>query len=280
MSNPLDTLEASIAELRRAIRDASAAGNAERAAELRAQLRRTERAWDALVDTEPPPDLPAAHSMGAEPIVREQLSLPAREQAYRVLMLLRAPAAPKLIASVHGAFFPEELATSKLSSLRRDEERSYRASPGNRPYYLCPALTHDLLAPARGLVTISTWPLEQRVVGPLSPRVDFLNGAIAIANAVQAAQSSDVGPTPAAMRLLWRFAANIPDAMAASSGVYGGKLDPTRVVDAARAELEIHESADRVTRAQSARRARKQLGAEQQLFGAPITQLRRTQPGS
>ncbi|XHM65369.1 hypothetical protein ACE6JH_00050 [Streptomyces nigra] len=51
-------------------------------------------------------------------------------------MLLGTPAAPKLIVGVHEAFFPGELSASKLSSLRRDEERSYRSSPGARPYYL------------------------------------------------------------------------------------------------------------------------------------------------
>ncbi|UWS69831.1 hypothetical protein [Streptomyces noursei] len=56
MSDPLDALEKSISTLRRAIRDASAAGDGERAGELRAQLRRAERAWDALIDTgEPAP---------------------------------------------------------------------------------------------------------------------------------------------------------------------------------------------------------------------------------
>ena len=109
--------------------------------------------------------------------------LPAREQVHQALTLLGAPAAPKLIAAVHAAFFAGQLAPSRLASLRRDEERSYRAAPGARPYYLCPALTSDLLSPARALLCVSTWPLEQRIIGPLSPRVDFLTAAIRIAEA-------------------------------------------------------------------------------------------------
>ncbi|MCZ0991832.1 hypothetical protein O1M54_51115 [Streptomyces diastatochromogenes] len=59
MSDPLDALEKSIGTLRRAIRDAAAAGDTERAGELRMQLRRAERAWDALVDAgEPAAALP------------------------------------------------------------------------------------------------------------------------------------------------------------------------------------------------------------------------------
>lgn len=58
MSDPLDALEKSISTLRRAIRDASAAGDTERAGELRMQLRRAERAWDALVDAGEPATAP------------------------------------------------------------------------------------------------------------------------------------------------------------------------------------------------------------------------------
>jgi hypothetical protein len=275
MSDPLDALEKSIGSLRRAIRDASAAGDTERAGELRAQLRRAERAWDALIDA----DEPAATPPRTEPAVvpaAQGAQLPAREHVHRALMLLGTPAAPKLIVGVHEAFFPGELSASKLSSLRRDEERSYRSSPGSRPYYLCPALAHDLLTPVRALITISTWALEQRVIGPLSPRVDFLTGAVRVAEAVHnSAQSTADGPGPAALRLLWRFAVNIPDAMAAAAFGHDATLDPQRVIDAAQAELDLHADADRATRAHSARRARKSLGDDQQLFGAPLAGVTR-----
>lgn len=279
MSDPLDVLEKSIAELRRAIRDAAAGGDTERAGELRTQLRRAERAWDALVDTDEPRAAPMVVEQAdtsPSPPIGQGAMLPAREHAHRALMLLQTPAAPKLIVGVHEAFFPGDLSASKLSSLRRDEERSYRAAPGARPYYLCPALTHDLLSPARALVTISTWTLELRIIGPLSPRADFLTGAIRIAEAVHAmAESPDSEPSPAALRLLWRFAVNIPGAMGADPAVGDGTPDPTQVIDAARAELEVHADTDHATRAESARRARKQLSDDQQLFGASLRDVRR-----
>jgi hypothetical protein len=279
MSDPLDVLERSIAELRRAIRDAAAAGDTERAVELRAQLRRTERAWDALVSADEPPAASVVIDQTDTPLgppVSHGAMLPAREHAHRALMLLQIPAAPKLIVGVHEAFFPGDLTASKLSSLRRDEERSYRAAPGARPYYLCPALTHDLLSPVRALVTISTWTLEQRIIGPKSPRVDFLNGAIRIAEAIQSmAASSDTEPSLVALRLLWRFAVNIPGAMRADPAIGEGTPDPNQVIDAARAELEVHADTDHTTRAESARRARKQLGDDQQLFGVSLRDVRR-----
>ncbi|WP_405835121.1 hypothetical protein [Streptomyces sp. NBC_01518] len=270
MSDPLDALEKSIGTLRRAIRDAAAAGNTERAGELRMQLRRAERAWDALLDTdEPVATTPRPVPEAAPAALGSQL--PAREHVHRALMLLRAPAAPKLIVGVHEAFFPGELSASKLSSLRRDEERSYRSSPGARPYYLCPALAHDLLTPVRALISISTWTLEQRVIGPLSPRVDFLTSAIGIAEAVRTATESTAdGPSPEALRLLWRFAVSIPDAMSKNASGHEGALDAQQVIGAALAELEVHTDADRATRVAAARRARKSLGDDEQLFGAPL----------
>ncbi|KND46644.1 MULTISPECIES: hypothetical protein [Streptomyces] len=277
MSDPLDALEKSISTLRRAIRDASAAGDTERAGELRMQLRRAERAWDALVGAGEPATAPPHPVPAAAPAARGS-QLPAREHVHRALMLLGTPAAPKLIVGVHEAFFPGELSASKLSSLRRDEERSYRSSPGARPYYLCPALAHDLLTPVRALITISTWTLDQRVIGPLSPRVDFLTGAIRIAEAVRtSAESTADGPGPQALRLLWRFAVNIPDALPRSVAGHEGAMDPQQVIDAAGAELDVHVDADRAARAEAARRARKSLKDDQQLFGAPaqgVTHLR------
>ncbi|EWC64449.1 hypothetical protein UO65_0056 [Actinokineospora spheciospongiae] len=272
MSDPLDVLEKSIADLRRAIRDASAVGDAERAGMLRAQLRRAERAWDTLIDVDPAPVAPAVEippRTGATGAL-----LPAREHVHRALTLLRAPAAPKLIVNVHEAFFSGELPPTKLSSLRRDEERSYRSAPGARPYYLCPALAHDLLAPARALLTLSTWPLERRIIGPLSPRVDFLGSAIRVGEAVLAATPSTDNAGHLATRLLRRFATNIPNALPHSHGsrAQSDPLDPERVIDAAHAELEVHLDADHRTRVESATRARKQLRDDEQLFG---TRLRR-----
>ena len=202
MQEPLDALENRIAELRRAIRSALAAGEQDRVRELRAELRKAERSWDALVT---PPDRPEEDRQGLASL------LPAREQVHQALTLLGVPAAPKLIGAVHSAFFTGQLAASRLASLRRDEERSYRSAPGARPYYLCPALTSDLLAPARALLCVSTWPLEQRIMGPLSPRADFLTAAIRTAEAARAL--SGTGPASlAAERLLRRFAMNIPGA--------------------------------------------------------------------
>lgn len=258
MEDALDALEHQIARLRQEVRRAAASRDPARVRELRAELRRAERAWDTLISPPDPDDQPEVSA----PV------LPVREQVHQALTLLGVPASPKLVGAVHEAFFGGTLNSSRLSSLRRDEERSYRSSPGARPYYLCPALTHDLLAPARGLVTVSTWPLEDRVVGPLSPRVHFLTAAISIADAVTALPAGG-GGTPSG-RLLRQFAVNIPRASASARD----PADPLLVRDAARAELAIHQESDRGTRNATAKRARKQLDDAERLFGTRLTAIR------
>jgi hypothetical protein len=268
MHEPLDALEVRISQLRRAMRTAKAAGESSAYDTLRAELQRTEAAWEVLVEPADPACAPPPFPRrGAAPAL-----LPAREQVHRTLMLLGVPAAPKLIVGAHDAFFPGDLPAAKLTSLRRDEERSYRGAPNARPYYLCPALTYDLLAPARALLTVSTWPLERRVVGPLSPRMDYLTCAINIAQAAAdlSASGESTHAHPVA-RLLWRFAANIPGAVARNpDSSYGGPaaVRPEVVLAAARAEARLHADADRAARAESAARARSQLSDARQLFGA------------
>ncbi|MBG0818852.1 hypothetical protein [Planomonospora sp. ID82291] len=274
MSEPLDALERRIAELRAEVRRAVKARDTSLARLLRADLRRAERAWDEAVVTEESAESgesggrgraegpgSAEGPEGAGPLPREAGAalMPIREQVHQALLLLGVPTAAKLVVAVNEAFFAGGLRSPQLSSLRRDEERSFRSDPYARPYYLCAALT-DRLSPARGLLAASTWPLEARVVGPLSPRVDFLTAATRIAEHL--ARLAE--PPPGAVRLLSRMAQNIPGAV---EGGFG-PVDPATVVGAARAELEVHLPADTAQRAEVAARAGDQLTDVERLFGA------------
>ncbi|MGC4959490.1 hypothetical protein ACLQ2P_40375 [Actinomadura citrea] len=255
-----DELETRIAELRAAVRRAMAAGDRARARELRSELRSTETAWDDAVLG----DTTGSGGRRDEDDGPRGL-LPVREQVHQALTLLGAPAAPKLIGSVYAAFFPGRIPGSRLTSLRRDEERSFRTAPYSRPYYLCAALTADLLAPARGLLTVSTWPLEQRIVGPLSPRTDFLTCALRLAE-----HAGRGTPSPDVQRLLWRFASNIPGAVTGTVGT----VDPAVLAEAARAELDVHRDPDRRRRESAAARARERLDDAERLFGTRLRALR------
>ncbi|HET6193243.1 MAG TPA: hypothetical protein VFE59_40285 [Trebonia sp.] len=279
MAETIEALERRIDELRVAVREAVLAGDPALASARRGELKRAEQSWeDALAAaTVPAATVPATVSASALPQVRpasgphalappEQAGslLPLREQVYEALSLLHVPAAPKLIATVHAAFFGSTFPTTTVTSLKRDEERSFRTSPFARPYYICAALSADYLSPSRGLLAVSTWPMERRVIGSLSPRVDFLTAAIRVADAIERI------PTPplTARRLLQRFAASIPGA----SGESRDQVDPGVVRRAADAELSVHSDADFRMRKEAAGRARKQLADAEQLFGARLQQ--------
>jgi hypothetical protein len=257
VAEPIEKLEQRIDQLRAEVRRAAIGGDRVRARTLRAELRQAEHAWEeALADIEE-----RAVPAEATPATLRQASslLPIREQVHQALTLLSVPAAPKMIVTVHDAFFGREILGARLTSLRRDEERSFAAAPFARPYYICSALTTDRLSAARGLLAVSTWPMDRRVIGPLSPRVDFLTAAIAVAEHV--ARIPD--PRPAVARLLWQFAANIPGA---AEGL--DALKPAAVARAAEVELEIHQEMDRYHRKAAGHRSRTQLSDVEQLFGS------------
>jgi len=284
VTDSVESLERRISQLRTAVREAVLAGATERASALRRDLRQAERDWEhALAEAATEAEAEAgaetvrAGDAGAGRPAQQEAAhapgslLPLREQVHEALSLLAVPAAPRLIATVHEAFFGGTFPTVRLTSLKRDEERSFRTAPFARPYYVCAALTADLLAPARGLLAVSTWPMERRVIGSLSPRVDFLTGAIRVAEAIERLPA----PVPAARRLLWRFAASIPGAADSTAST-----NPHEVMQAALAELAVHQVADQATRHAAARRARDQLDDAQQLFGTRIrlaAQARRAQ---
>ncbi|MCG5213735.1 hypothetical protein [Streptosporangium sp. KLBMP 9127] len=253
MSDPLDALERRIGELRGEVRRAVKARQSTLARSLRGELRKAELAWDDAVSAE--------HGDAPEPAGTPSL-LPVREQVHQALALLGVPTAARLVVAVHEAFFAGGLSAGRLTSLRRDEERSFRTAPFSRPYYLCAALT-DRLSPARGLLAVSTWPLEQRIVGPLSHRVDFLVSASRIAEHLGRLTRAGEDAPPGALRLLSRMAQNIPGAVERFGGA-----EPQTVIRAAAAELTVHLEADTAGRAGTAERAARQLGDVEQLFGA------------
>jgi hypothetical protein len=247
----LEALDESIVHLRQQVRRAAAAGERARVRRLRAELRAAERAWEEALD--PGLDL-------GEPDVP-----PVREAVHRALTLLGVPAAARLIVAVDEAFHGGSLRGERLIGLLGDEERAFRAAPDARPYRLCAALTADLLSPARGLIAVSTWPMEARVVGPLSARTGFLTAAIRVAERIIRLRGTGRDAAPAAYRLLTRMARNIPGAVEGY-----GPADPATVAAAARAELAVHEPADRALRSAAAARAMRRLGPAERLFGAGL----------
>ncbi|MET7639854.1 hypothetical protein [Streptomyces sp. NPDC005438] len=274
MHEHLDALEARMQQLQQDIRQARIEHDSARVRVLSEEIKRTLNAYNTLLGADDAPETP--RSRQGQPQARIEAGpggtgLPAREQVHQVLTLLTVPAAPKLISQVHEAFFSGPLNTGRLAAVRRDEERSFRSSPYARTYYICSALTSDLLAPVRALLALSTWPLEQRVVGPLSHRVHFLTAAIRLAEAAEARTGDPLQHEPT-RRLLLHYSRNIPGCPT------HGPLDLAALRQAAAVERDIHADDDADARAEAARRAQ-QLPDVEQLFGNTlrnVTGLRRT----
>ncbi|MFD8809927.1 hypothetical protein ACFV23_00100 [Streptomyces sp. NPDC059627] len=289
MSASLEELEQRLSHLRTELRGAVRARDKTETTRIRRALREAEAAWEHALETEAGPEAEALPPGGGAPTTptttgepRRQSrpvhgSIPVREQVHQALTLLGAPASPKLISSAYEAFFTEPLIAAKLASLRRDEERSFTAQGYARPYYICAALTHDRLVPARGLLALSTWPVERRIIGPLSPRTDFLTHAVGTAEQIRRLATAGHPAPDAAWRLLRRFALTIPGACDAAAP----EADPARVIAAARAEAAVHQQEDDQQRRAAAQRARSQLVDAQQLFGAaPLRDALRDASGS
>jgi len=193
-------------------------------------------------------------------------SIPLRDQVIRALRLAGRPSSTRLISDTTKSRWAEQVDTAKLSSLRRDEARSWRKSQElsgrlARDVYVVSALTYDRFTPVRGTVALSNWPTNLRLIAPLSPRVDMLQSTIALAKeASSVAGTSYEAPM---MQLVGRLGATIP-------GVKPFGSHPDAVIAAARAELKEIEETDQLERSRAAQRAHAQLNAEALLFGTQI----------
>jgi hypothetical protein len=164
-----------------------------------------------------------------------------REQAHHALLLLGVPAPARLLVDVHAALFDGDLSVPGVAALLRDEERivtppgpdALGTSAGHAeieggggavvsPYLICPGLNLDLTA-ARGVITLSTWPVADRLCTPARTRAD------ALATVVRVAEFVAERPGGGATRLMRHLAATVPGGPEAFD-----PLDPAALGDAAR----------------------------------------------
>lgn len=180
------------------------------------------------------------------------------------------PVAPRAIAEYARARFDTEIDYRALASLRRDERRAWGSPRSHRPTYIVPALEGRRFLPMRGKLALSIWPLELRLIGPWSERVDYLHATGNLARQLAWLQRSDPTSAQRFTKVVAQHAATIP-------GAIGPDEQPNlpRIEEATRAEIAVIEERDREWRGEAAARARKQLSEEEQLWGAePPTILR------
>lgn len=187
-------------------------------------------------------------------------AIPVRDRTIQVLDLVGTVTPARLISDLSFAIFNETIASTALSSLRRDEQRSWGLAqdPASRTslrdVYVVPALSHDRLAPVRGSWTLSSWSAERRIVAPLSPRVDLLRARLALADAAE-----HDGEQSKTDRVLARLAGQNPFE----------PIDVDAIRASAIAELASIEDADTLDRSEAARRCAA-MDAESRLFGSQL----------
>jgi hypothetical protein len=140
MHELLEALETRMQQMQQAMLHARLQCDDAQVASLHEDLKRTQSYWASLVlpdgeaaQAQPSPPQAAASEPAAPRPSRG--ALPLREQVYQALTLLTVPTAPKVLSQVHEAFFAQPLNSARLTSLRRDEERSYRTS-STQPHVL------------------------------------------------------------------------------------------------------------------------------------------------
>jgi hypothetical protein len=219
-----------------------------------------------------------------------QSTLPStREQAHHALLLLGVPTPARLLVDVHAALLDGDLSVPALVALLRDEERacppagpdaSATALTGNPdgghggtagraypPYLICPALAADLTA-VRGILTVSTWALADRIHTPAVARAEALAATVRVAEVVA------MRPGACATWLLRRLAADVPGGPEAVD-----VLNPAALAEVARAALEDPALVSAVAAEQPVRDAAVLRAAElderQRLFGVPAVPQQR-----
>ncbi len=174
------------------------------------------------------------------------------------------PSSPATISEFSQIMTGSGIKSARVARLRRDEERAARRDAGSRAAWVAPAISSSRLTAMPRLFTSSAWPIERRIVGPRSARVDHLRATLAFLDRYErlhAAGATEAGP----MELLAvRFARGVPGATSA-----GVKIDVKRVRDATLTELEAIEKEDVAERQAAAVRLNK-FREQDKIWGLPI----------
>ena len=187
----------------------------------------------------------------------------ARQTVTAALAEIGVPVKARVAADYADARFGERVDPRAFSALRRDERRAW-ASRSPRPTYIVPALEGRYFQPIRGLLALSDWPLERRLIGPWSERADHLAATAQLARQLAWLNERDPHVAERLASVVAGMARSIPGA------VEGAEVDTARVVAAAEAEREELTARDDPWRLEAAARARHVLGPTEQLWGSQV----------
>lgn len=250
-------------KLARQVSDALMAGDRGEAVRLTRQLEA--RLSRAVGHDSSEPSLPA---FAAQPAIVPMAKKPASSRSGRQVVIgalaeIGVACRARVVADYAEARFGQRVETRALAALRRDERKAWAKSSA-RPTYIVPVLEGRYFQPVRGLLTLSDWPLERRLLGPWSERADHLVATAQLARQLAWLSERDEAVAQRLAPVVAGMAASIPGALD------GTDVDTARVESAADAELAPLAARDEPWRQEAAARARRQLDAEQQLWGTSI----------
>jgi hypothetical protein len=185
-----------------------------------------------------------------------------REQILDLLDELGVPSSPRVISEYAFACLGIELPIARFASLRRDEERGYMRDSVSKPAWVVPALNSAGFTPIPRLVASSVWPIERRLIGPRTLRVNHLKTLLALISRVDTL-GSDQDATRRVLAVIFRFARSVPGA---GQGV--GEPELARIRSAAEAEFQAIGPIDDLERRQAAESLAK-LPPDRQIWGLP-----------
>lgn len=187
----------------------------------------------------------------------------ARQAVVATLSEIGVPSRARLVVDYAQARFDQRVETRAVAALRRDERRAWGRNSA-RPTYVVPALEGRFYQPIRGLLALSDWLLERRLVGPWSERADHLAATAQLARQLAWLNERDPETAERLAPVVAGMARSIPGA------VDGAEVDTARVEAAAEAERSALAERDEPWRREAAARARAQLSEEHQLWGTQL----------
>ena len=187
----------------------------------------------------------------------------ARQAVAGALAEIGVPSRARLVADYAEARFGERVETRAFAGIRRDERRAWDKG-STKPTYIVPALEGRFYQPIRGLLALSDWPLERRLIGPWSERADHLSATAQLARQLAWLNERDPQGAKRLAPVVASMARSIPGA------VDGGIVATARVEAGAEAERIALAANDEPWRREAAARARGQLAEEQQLWGTTV----------
>jgi hypothetical protein len=202
----------------------------------------------------PPDRPPATGARSARPL------RPMRESVLDALNLIEVPASPRALSDIGQACFQVELPVARFASLRRDEERAWQSNPTARPAWVVPAISCADYMPLARLASSSAWPLERRLIGVRTQRVNHLQTLLALVRVWERTGEEADGAQPL-RRLVLTYARSVPGALPQAE-----PPSPARIRAMAQAELEMILPADLAER-RAAAAAMQDWPPQTQLWG-------------